>query len=182
MALPVLAACHRNRAAESAVAGCEPVREALVRAADVGSLAGSHEVSFVIMSGAKQGTEVRGRLTLAPQADSLKRGPWSPAEQSLIGRFDVEPESLGAVRMGDPAAGDARQPGVALYVSGASDGTASVTARVGSESNRRGDAVYDAGYFALHLRSVHSNGFAGAWTSGNGMNEVAAGHFCARRL
>lgn len=174
------AACHRNRG-EAVLEACVPVREASVRAADVTHLAGDHRVSFVVASGPRAGQTVTGHLVLQSQLDSLRRGPWSPAEQSAIGRFDLAPEDLGAVRMGDPSAIDPRQPGVGVYVSPASAGTLTVVARIGDLSNGRGEPAYDAGTFALFVREITPEGMRGAWSSGDGRQEIAAGHFCTRR-
>lgn len=180
VALVLLSAC-RHRAGSHIAANCEPVREAAVRGDQLAGLFGTHAVSFVVMSGSHSGQTATGRLTLERQADSLARGSWSPSEQHAIGRFDLAPEDLGAVRMGDPAASDPRQPGVGVYVSPADAGNMTVVARIGDLSNRRGEAAYDAGTFTLFVREITAEGMRGAWASGDGRSEIAAGHFCTRR-
>jgi len=172
-------ACHGNRAGELAQA-CLPASASDLTAASAALLGGTHDITFVATSGSRSGQAVKARLMLRDQTDSLRRGTWSPAEQRFIGTLDVTPEDLGAVRMGESSANDPMQPGVGVYVAPASGGV-SITARIGTLSNMRGEPAIDAGYFALHVREVADGLIRGHWASGDGRNEVAAGHFCARR-
>lgn len=168
--LPV-AACHRRQPAELAAA-CQPATQTELSRSAATTLGGSHDVTFIVSSGPRSGHALTARLDLRDQVDSLRRGPWSPAEQRFVGNLDVSPEDLGAVRMGDPDVG--------VYVTTSASGVA-ISARVGTLSNGRGDQPFDAGYFALHVREIEGGVIRGAWASGDGRNEVAAGHFCARR-
>lgn len=173
-----LAGCHQ-RVSQSTE--CLPAPAAAVQADAVALLSGSHDVQLTATSGSQAGRTITGRLVLRPQAESLRAGPWVPAEQAFAGTLDMEPDGIGAIRTGELTATDAVQPGVGVYVSPAANGTVTVVARLGASANSRGDQPFDAGYFALYVREITPSVIRGGWASGDGRQEVAAGHFCARR-
>lgn len=100
----------------------------------------------------------------------------------LAGSTDLDPALVGGVGTGDNASTDPTAPGV-LVIERRPDATgapASVTLRLGALANRRGLARFDGGYFALTVRRVDADAFAGTWSSGTA-RQAAAGYFCAER-
>ena len=152
-------------------------------------LAGTYDVLFAATGGSQAGHRAVGRLVLraqdpalvsVPSADSLTR-----TSQPSFGTLDVATDSIGAIRMGDALADDARQPGVGVYVTARPGGEiTSIVARIGSGSNVRGaEPKFDGGHFTLHVKRIDENGVWGDWISNPGPGGVdvrdARGHFCA---
>ncbi len=100
----------------------------------------------------------------------------------LAGSTDLDPALVGGVGTGDNASTDPTAPGVLVIERhpGAAGAPASLMLRLGALANRRGLARFDGGYFALTVRRVDPDGFAGTWSSGTA-RQAAAGYFCAER-
>ena len=190
LSLP-LAGCHRRAASDAAVRACGPVDALLPAGADPRHLSGSYDVTFAATGGPRAGQQVQGRLVLRPQDAALVRVPSADSvtriDQPSIGTLEVEPDSIGATRMGDLMAADPGQPGVGVYVATRPGGEVTgIVARIGSLSNARptpGMVAFDGGHFSLHVKRVDENGFWGDWLSSPGpggmMTAEARGHFCA---
>jgi hypothetical protein len=183
----LVAACHHHRTQPDLLAACDTVAAQAPREMALSSMAGSYAVAFVATAGLRSGHAVAGRLTLRPQAPSLvtiEPHDGTVITQPSIGQLDMELDSIGAVRMGDPMALDSTMPGIAFYVSHRPGGEASgVIGRVGSASNSRGPGGMDAGHFTLFVRRISTDGIWGGWTSNPGAGGLltpdARGHFCA---
>lgn len=97
----------------------------------------------------------------------------------LYGFTDLDPESVGAHRVGDPGSRDPAAPGV-LVLERVEFGRPIITLRLGSDANRKDLVRYDGTYTVLSVKSVDEKGFAGSWRSGGGLGfTVTTGHFCA---
>src|SRR5205814_10228561 len=101
----------------------------------------------------------------------------------LSGTTELDPSAVGAVRTGSLSAEDPEAPGVLVIDRRPArpDAATEIMLRLGAEANRRGVVRYDGGYFALSVRRITSEGFAGTWSSG-GAGSRAEGYFCAERL
>ena len=110
---------HRNDTAVAAAA-CESATPQAAAEMDVQQMNGSYAVTFVASEGSKTGRSVRGRLVLRAQDQSLVRIPFADTSvavsQPVIGTLDLQTDSVGATRMGDPMSADAATPGVGVYV------------------------------------------------------------------
>ena len=108
--------------------------------------------------------------------------------EPVIGLLDLELDSIGATRMGDPMSMDSMAPGVGIYITRRRGGEITgALARVGSASNGRGQSPIDGGYFVLYFRRVVTDSFGGDWASspgpGNQLGTTEShGRFCAVRL
>jgi hypothetical protein len=153
-----------------------------------GARAGEYRLRLVPTAGPRSGEAVDVHLRLAPLADSLRVPPPifgvhdTTTHYPLAGATDLDPALVGGVRTGDNASTDPTAPGVLVIErhSGAADGPTSVMLRLGALANRRGVARFDGGYFALTVRRMDADGFAGTWASGTA-RQAAAGYFCAER-
>ena len=100
----------------------------------------------------------------------------------LYGFTDLDPESVGAHRVGDPGSRDPAAPGV-LVLERAEYGRRVITLRLGSDANRKDLVRYDGTYTVLSVKSVDEKGFAGSWRSGGGLGfTVNTGYFCAWKV
>jgi hypothetical protein len=139
-------------------------------------------------AGPRSGRAVDAHLRLVPLADSLQVPPPMFGVQDttthypLAGSTDLDPALVGGVSTGDNASTDPTAPGVLVIErhSGAADAPTSVMLRFGALANRRGVARFDGGYFALTVRRMNADSFAGTWSSGTA-RQAAAGYFCAVR-
>lgn len=123
--------------------------------------------------------------TPGPQDASNSSGSsYSLADAStpLYGFTDVDLESVGAHRVGDPGSRDPSAPGV-LVLEREEYGRRIITVRLGSDANRKDLVRYDGTYTALSVRNIDEEGFAGSWRSGGGLGfSVTTGYFCAREV
>jgi hypothetical protein len=181
-------ACHRRAPGAASLQSCAPVDALLPTGADAGLLVGTYDVLFAATGGSEAGHQAVGRLVLRPQDPSLVSVPGTDSltrtSHPSYGTLDVATDSIGAVRMGDAMADDARQPGVGVYVTARPNGeVTSIVARVGSASNGSQMLKFDGGHFTLHVKRVNENGVWGDWISNPGPGGVdardARGHFCA---
>ena len=145
-------------------------------------MSGTFALTMITAAGERSADSATGSVALHPQDSGL--ADLDGLRQSLVGTANIELQSIGATRMGDLAATDPLAPGVAVYEQRV-DGVAAVFVRLGSASNARGPAVFDAGHTTLYVRSITGDGFAGGWASSAGsaypMRE-ARGYFCAVRV
>jgi hypothetical protein len=98
------------------------------------------------------------------------------ASNVLYGNTDVDLDNVGAVRPGDLEALDPRRPGVLVI-----ERKGTITLRLGSDANTRGQARFDGGYTALRVAEASDGRFAGSWASGV-KTQRSAGYFCAERM
>lgn len=181
--------CHHHRSQALQPLTCDTVAAQPATEMALSTLSGTYAVTFVATAGLRSGHTIAGQLTLRPQDPSLVTTlphDGTVITQPFIGQLDMELDSIGAVRMGDPMAADSSLPGVAFYVSHRPNGEASgVIGRVGSASNSRGPSGMDAGHFTLFVRRISADGIWGGWTSNPGaggfITPDARGHFCALR-
>jgi hypothetical protein len=137
-------------------------------------LSGEFALRLTASSGARSDETAGGTLTLV-RRDSVG--------VPYYGWTDLQPEAVGAHRLGDPASRDRSAPGVLVLTSrDTADpaATASVTLRFGSQANRSDIIRFDGAYTALYVRWIHDAGFGGEWASGITAPE-AKGEFCALR-
>ena len=183
-------ACHpAHPEAQPAVNPCRPTTGSLPRTAAAASLAGDYRLQLTATSGASAGRSVDGALRLQPMDDSMPREVVvlgvrdTSSSFPLSGTTDLDPAALGAVRTGSLTAEDAEAPGVLVIERRPAhpDAAIEIMLRLGADANRRGVLRYDGGYFALTVRSITPDGFAGSWSSG-GAGSSAEGYFCAERL
>ncbi|MEJ2548948.1 MAG: hypothetical protein P8125_14230 [Gemmatimonadota bacterium] len=138
------------------------------------SLEGAFELWMSADNGSRNGYEAKGRLTLN-RRDSV--------DVPFYGWTTLDPEQVGAHRLGDPASRDPDAPGVLVLAnsdSPDSDGSSSIVLRLGSQANRSDIVRFDGAFTALYVRWIEENGFGGDWASGIRGPEVA-GEFCAVR-
>jgi hypothetical protein len=199
MILALAAACHParpevrpddSRPAEtsSAAGDCTPVKDHLPAGATSEGLAGDYRMRLVATAGPRAGSALDARLLLRPVDDSLQRPPAvlglrdSTTHLPLSGTIALDPGALGAARTGDLVSLHPLAPGVLVLERrpARSDAPAEIMLRLGADANRRGAVRYDGGYFALTVRQIGPEGFAGSWASGVG-TQVAEGYFCAER-
>jgi hypothetical protein len=139
-------------------------------------------------AGPRSGEVVDAHLRLAPVADSLQEPPPLLGVQDttthypLAGSTDLDPARVGGVSTGDNASTDPTAPGVLVIERhpDAANAPARVMLRLGALANRRGVTRFDGGYFALTVRRMDADGFAGTWASG-AARQTASGYFCAER-
>jgi hypothetical protein len=193
VALLAVSACHsappaaRPSATPAADTCAAPTGE-LPHSATGAGLGGQYRLRLVVTAGPRSGRAVGAHLRLIPLADSLQvPAPMLGVQDTttrypLAGSTDLDPELVGGVRTGDNASADPTAPGVLVIERhpGATDTVASVMLRLGALANRRGLARFDGGYFALRVRRIDADGFAGTWSSGTA-RQAAAGYFCAER-
>ena len=187
--LLLVAACHSGPpAAKPAADTCAAPTGALPHAATAAALGGEYRLRLVATTGPRSGTSADARLSLAPLPDSLQvAAPVlgirdTTTRYPLGGSVDLDPDVIGAVRTGDLRSTDPAAPGVLVIERrpAAPDVPPSLILRLGADANRRGVVRFDGGHFALTVRRLDADGFAGTWSSGTGMGG-AAGYFCAER-
>lgn len=152
------------------------------------ALAGSYRLSLAATSGPGAGAAAEGTLVLRPLDDSAAAPVLvlgladSSMSHPLAGTLDLDRGPIGAVSTGDLASSDPEAPGVLVIERRPRRPGAAVeiTMRLGADANRRSQVRFDGGYFALTVRRLGANGFAGTWASG-GAGDGASGSFCARR-
>jgi hypothetical protein len=202
VALLAFAACHSRApatkpatksAAEPAADTCAapssdlPQSSGLPSSATGARLAGEYRLRLVATAGPHSGEAVNAHLRLAPLAESLQVPPPMLGVQDtttrypLAGSTDLDPALVGGVGTGDNASTDPTTPGVLVIERHrGADGPTSLMLRLGALANRRGLQRFDGGYFALTVRRIDADGFAGTWASGTA-RQAAAGYFCAER-
>jgi hypothetical protein len=183
-------ACHpAHPEAQPAVNPCRPTTGILPRSATATGLAGDYRLHLTATSGAGAGRWVDGALRLRPVEDSMRREVVvlgirdSTSSFPLSGTTDLDAAALGAVRTGSLEAEDPEAPGVLVIERRPRrvDAGTEIMLRLGADANRRGVVRYDGGYFALNVRNITPEGFAGTWSSGVAGSTVE-GYFCAERL
>jgi hypothetical protein len=192
-----VAACHSaapatkaatNPPASPATDTCAATTGDLPRSATSARLDGEYRLRLVAHTGPRSGEAVDAHLRLAPLADSLQvPAPMlgitdTATRYPLAGATDLDPALVGGVTTGDNASTDPTAPGVLVIERrpSAAEAPASVMLRLGALANRRGVARFDGGYFALTVRRIDADGFAGTWSSGTA-RQAASGYFCAER-
>ena len=197
MTLLTVGACHSaapatkaatNPPASPATDTCAATTGDLPRSATSARLGGEYRVRVVANTGPRSGEAVDAHLRLAPLPDSLQVSEPilgvtdTTTRHPLAGATDLDPALVGAVSTGDNSSTDPTAPGVLVIERrpSAADAPASVMLRLGALANRRGVARFDGGYFALTVRRMDADGFAGTWASGTA-RQAAAGYFCAER-
>jgi hypothetical protein len=193
VALLAVTACHSSApapkpAAKPAADTCAAPSSELPDTATAARLSGEYRLRLAATAGPRSGQAVNAHLRLAPLADSLQVPPPMLGVQDTTTRFplagstDLDPAAVGGVDTGDNASPDPIAPGVLVIERhpGATDAPASVMLRLGAVANRRGLTRFDGGYFALSVRRIDPDGFAGTWSSG-AAGQAAAGYFCAER-
>jgi hypothetical protein len=192
VALLAATACHSpapttRPGTKSAADTCAAPSSELPRSATGARLAGEYRLRLVPTAGPRAGEAVSAGLRLAPLADSLQVPPPMLGIQDTTTRFpmagssDLDPALVGGVGTGDNTSTDPTAPGVLVIERHPAAGApASLMLRFGALANRRGPARFDGGYFALTVRRVDPDGFAGTWSSGT-VRPTAAGYFCAER-
>ncbi len=178
----VLAGCATARGGGSTDA-CRAVEGRLPASASTADMAGDFAFTMIATVGAQAGQSVTGRLSLQPQDSALVQV--ERASQPLRGTAEIALEQVGAVPMGDLGARDPTAPGVAVYEQRApGSGMPTVVVRLGSFSNGRGPAAFDAGHTTLYVRRISREGFRGGWASTTGSRyprRESQGYFCAER-
>lgn len=188
VALLAISACHSAPpAARPAADTCAAPTGELPHSATGAALGGEYRLRLVATAGPRSGAAVDARLQLAPLADSLQVSPPmlgvrdTTTRYPLAGSTDLAPELVGGVPTGDNASADPAAPGVLVIEQRPSAGApASLMLRLGALANRRGVVRFDGGYFALTIRRMDADGFAGTWSSGTA-RQAASGYFCAER-
>ena len=193
VALLAIVACHTaapatKPATRAEADTCAAPSSELPRSATGAGLGGEYRLRLVATAGPRSGEAVNASLRLAPLADSLQvPAPMlgvqdTTTRYALAGSTDLDPALVGGVATGDYASTDPTAPGVLVIERhpGATGAPASVMLRLGALANRRGVVRFDGGYFALTVRRIDTDGFAGTWSSGTA-RQGAAGYFCAER-
>lgn len=174
----------RNRSsAVSSAEECRAVESRIAANTPWDSLPGSWRLTLVSPSGTA-GQSVQGTMTLHAQEAALRRVERAGATAvsvPVIGATDIALEQVGAVRLGDLNSTAPNQPGLAIWVSEATDGNVSAVLRIGQEAIHSDLLRFDGGYTALYLRQVSANSIRGDWASGVTRKE-ASGYFCADRV
>jgi hypothetical protein len=187
--VPLALACHSARPAASASADtCAAASGQLPATATAEGLAGEYRLHLVTTSGPDSGASVRGRLALHEPPDSLQQPPPllgirdSTTRYALAGVAELDRDALGATNTGALTSTDPAAPGVLLIERHPARpaAPAEILLRLGADANRRGVVRYDGGYFALTVRRLDREGFAGTWASG-ALGSSTAGYFCAER-
>jgi hypothetical protein len=198
VALLAVAACHSpapatQTAAKPTADTCtappsDPPQSSVLPPSATGApLSGEYRLRLVATAGPRSGAAVEAHLGLAPLADSLQVPPPmlgvrdTTTRHPLAGSTDLDPELVGGVSTGDNASTDPAAPGVLVIERHPGvDRPTSILLRLGALANRRGLQRFDGGYFALTVRRIDADGFAGTWSSG-AARQAAAGYFCAQR-
>jgi hypothetical protein len=183
------AACRSAApAAKPAADTCAARTGELPREATAAALGGEYRLRLVATAGPRAGTSADARLRLAPLPDSLQMAAPvlgirdTTTRYPLAGSVELDPDAIGAVRTGDLGSTDPMAPGVLVIERRpvAPDVPPSLMLRLGADANRRGVVRFDGGHFALTVRRLDADGFAGTWSSGTGVGG-ATGYFCAER-
>ncbi len=159
--------------------GCKPISESLFDAATLSDRPGEYGLTLVEVAGDSPERSALGTLTLRPhksELDSLRS-----VSTPLYGFSDIDLQSVGAYRVGDPGSEDPDAPGV-LVLESDRDGRRVIILRLGSEANRRDRVRYDGAYMVLEVQRIDEDGFAGSWRSGfpmSGTRSRTRGYFCA---
>lgn len=158
-------------AGEAMAGACVPVEHSLEETSTLATMAGAYQL--VLVAEGEDAASAEGALMLeAPPAGLLEMGG---ASTPLVGTTDVDVEAVGALRMGDLDATDPAAPGVLVIETSGTN----ILLRLGSASNRRDQASFDAGYTVLRLTRIANGGFDGSWRSGS-RDGTTRGFFCAR--
>ena len=173
---------------------CEPSEQSLSADATLSDRAGRYRIMLVSDSTGTAHRVVSGLLTLRLQLQesdpTQKSDPTQESDSTsdpstpLYGFTDIDPEAVGAHRVGDPGSRDPSAPGV-LVLEREEYGRRVITLRLGSDANRRDVVRYDGAYTVLRVRKSDEDGFAGSWRSGSGSGldlSVTTGHFCAWKV
>jgi hypothetical protein len=140
----------------------------------VSYMEGDFALRLSAASGTMAGRSTFGDLTLV-RRDS--------AGVPLYGWTDLDPEEVGAQRVGDPASRALEAPGVLVLADPVADrqsGDGPVTLRLGSQANRSDIIRFDGAFTALYVRWIDRDAFGGDWASGV-QGPEASGSFCALR-
>jgi hypothetical protein len=140
----------------------------------VSYMEGDFALRLSAASGTMAGRSTFGDLTLV-RRDS--------AGVPLYGWTDLDPEEVGAQRVGDPASRALEAPGVLVLADPVADrqsGDGPVTLRLGSQANRSDIIRFDGAFTALNVRWIDRDAFGGDWASGV-QGPEASGSFCAVR-
>ena len=181
----VLAGCGGGSEPAPA-AMCSPQDGPLAADASFDARAGEYRVILVATSGDSAGREVSGSLWLELNDSTARQfarpggDPDPTVIVPLFGWTDVPVLGVAALELGDLSSREPASPGVLLLEQRpGAESPPSITLRMGSLSNRRDVAPFDAGYTALRVGWMDEDGgFGGSWASGV-RNEQAGGHFCA---
>jgi hypothetical protein len=181
------AACARHHASTiDMVAGdtCAMVSGPLSSYTHVDSLGGRYHLRMVATQGGMTSRSVDGELVLRPRGDAAARPPGT--RMAYTGTASIQLESVGAVRLGDPASSSDETPGVGAYVTRDSLNLTltGLLMRVGSTMNAGGPPVFDAAFTVFYVQRVRSNDIWGTWRSASGVGlgtTQAEGYFCAMR-
>jgi hypothetical protein len=157
--------------------------------ASVDDLRGTYRLQFVASSGARAGDSAAADLELVPADDSLQSLPASlglrdtTTRLPLIGWTTLDPAAVGGTDTGALDSREPASPGVLVIERHTSraDAPLEIMLRLGADANRRDQARFDGGYFALTVRQINAGGFAGTWASAAGDPKAATGYFCATR-
>ena len=153
---------------------CREVSEAPSSLSRVEQLEGQFGLWLSADSGPMAGREAFGDLTLV-RRDSTG--------VPFFGWTSLDPEQVGAHRLGDPGSRDPAAPGVLVLsrsASGVPDGSDDVIMRLGSQANRSDIIRFDGAFTALYVRWIERDAFGGEWASGM-QGPEASGSFCAVR-
>ena len=179
--------------ASSGEYACAPTTGTLDLNATLADRAGRYHLNLVADSSSaaadSTGTSPRtvsGLLVLhrlardaAPSGSADSTDPSADPSTPLYGFTDVDPELVGAHRVGDPGSMVPTAPGV-LVLERAEYGRRVITLRLGSDANRKDLVRYDGTYTTLSVRRIDEGGFSGSWRSGGGLGfSVTTGYFCA---
>jgi hypothetical protein len=167
-----------------------PTAEALPDDASLAEGAGEWRFTFVATRGEAAGTVQEAKVIFEAHVGELRdfvdvrfgNEPVAGITVPLHGATDLDLEALGAFPMGGLDSTDPEAPGVQVYEARAEGVTRSITIRLGSAANRRGEQPIDGAATALFVREVRDTGFAGSWRSSSNMSVRAEGYFCAERV
>ena len=178
-------------AAGPATAECvAPTAEALPDDASIAEGVGEWRFTFVATRGEAAGTVQEATVTFEAHVGELRdfvdvrfgSEPMAGITVPLHGATDLDLEALGAFPMGGLDSTAPEAPGVQVYEARAGGITRSITIRLGSAANRRGEQPIDGAATALFVREVRDTGFAGSWRSSSNTSVRAEGYFCAERV
>jgi hypothetical protein len=184
--------CHSARSVPASgvqADTCRETRDSLPGNASAAGLAGHYRLKLTATAGPAAGRSIEGPLRLAPISDPAARVVTvlgradSTARYALRGTAELDRESLGAASTGELTSDDPAAPGVLVIERHPArpPARADIMLRLGADANRKGIVRYDGGYFALTVRTIKPDAFAGTWSSGVGARKVG-GYFCATRL
>ena len=128
-------------------------------------------------SGARAGDSAAADLELVPADDSLQSLPASlglrdtTTRLPLIGWTTLDPAAVGGTDTGALDSREPASPGVLVIErhTSRSEAPIEIMLRLGAEANRRDQVRFDGGYFALTVRRIGDQGFAGSWASAAGI-------------